>query len=58
MEQSFILKQYGKIDLNDQYSMIGEDRIWWIKRLEKDAEDKRKHQSGNGPSHTPGILPL
>ena len=55
MEQSFLLKQYGNIDLLEQGSMTGEERVWWLKRL--DDENKRTKKQSSADQLPPGKLP-
>jgi hypothetical protein len=54
MEESFLLKHYGHIDIKEQYSMTGEERMWWLKRIEE--ENRRISEKGNS-SQTPGKIP-
>jgi hypothetical protein len=42
MEQWYALKEYGNLSLFEQNSMTGEERAWWIKRIEK--EHKRREE--------------
>ena len=52
MEQQFQLKHYGNLSINEQDSMIAEDRVWWMRRLEKefkDKADKERQQVGSMP---------
>lgn len=55
MEQSFILKHHGRMSLFEQNNMTSEERIWWIRRLEKQSDDE-KAAVDNG-SHNSGKLP-
>jgi hypothetical protein len=54
MEESFLLKHYGHIDIDEQYNMTGEERIWWLKRIE---EENRRIAEKNSQTHTPGKIP-
>ncbi len=44
LEEQFQLKEYGKLSLIEQNHMIAEDRKWWLKRLEREAEERRKQE--------------
>ena len=45
MEQSFLLKEYGSLDLYEQAIMPAEERAWWIQRL--DREKKKQQEAEN-----------
>ena len=59
MEQQFLLKRYGKLDLFEQNQMSGEDRSWWLKRIkeenDKQAEEEKKASGGSGRGSTPSM---
>lgn len=42
MEQSFLLKEYGKLSLFEQSIMPAEERAWWIKRLDKEKKNQQE----------------
>lgn len=44
MNQSFILKHHGHLDLFEQSMMTAEDRRWWIERLEKEVNKDKSNQ--------------
>jgi hypothetical protein len=46
MEESFQLKEYGKLSLFEQAQMVAEERSWWLKRIEKEYEDRKKAEEG------------
>jgi len=41
-----VLKHYGSLTLFEQNNMTAEDRSWWVKRLNKAAEDSKKNARG------------
>jgi len=59
MEQQFLLKRYGKLDLFEQNEMSAEDRNWWLRRIkeenDKQAEEEKKASSGSGRSGMPSM---
>jgi hypothetical protein len=60
MEEQFILKEYGDLSLFEQNQMVAEDRAWWIKRLEREYEEKAKREqdamgSGGSRPSVPGM---
>ena len=59
MEQQFLLKRYGKLDLFEQNQMSGEDRSWWLKRIkeenDKQAEEEKKASGGSSRGSTPSM---
>ncbi len=55
MEESFLLKHYGHLSIDEQYSMTGEERHWWLKRL--DDENRKVNKQAAAPPDTPGKLP-
>lgn len=44
MEQQFRLKHYGKLNLFEQDQMTAEERAWYIKRLEKESDDRKEQE--------------
>lgn len=54
MEESFLLKHYGHIDIKEQYGMTGEERMWWLRRIE---EENRRISEKNNNTQAPGKLP-
>jgi hypothetical protein len=62
MNQSFLLKYYGKYSMFEQDQMTAEDRQWLIKRINEEIEKRNKSQSGNvgdgKRDHTPGLPPV
>jgi hypothetical protein len=55
MEQSFLLKHYGHLDINEQLSMTAEDRTWWLKRIDK--EHQKERDASHKQASTPGKIP-
>lgn len=59
MEQQFLLKRYGKLDIFEQAAMSAEDRQWWLKRIqeenEKQAEAEKKASSGVSKPSMPSM---
>ena len=59
MEQQFLLKRYGKLDLFEQSAMSSEDRQWWLKRIQeendKQAEAEKKATSGASRPNMPSM---
>ena len=53
MDQSFVLKHYGRLSLMEQSGMTAEERAWWIKRL--DAENKKLQDAGKQTPGDPGL---
>lgn len=59
MNQSFLLKYYGKLSIFEQESMTGEERKWWIKRLNDEIEKQNKANRPSGKtSNIPGSPPI
>jgi hypothetical protein len=62
MEQAFLLKHYGNISLDEMRTMTGEERNWWLQRLDKEhKKEKDTTRSGNvpgKPSSIPGAPPI
>jgi len=57
MNQSFLLKEYGKLDLWEQNQLTAEERKWWIERINQEIEKRNKQQeasAGTTRPHTPG----
>lgn len=42
MEQTFYLKDEGNLSLFEQAQMPGEERAWWVRRLNQKAKDQKK----------------
>lgn len=42
MEQTFLLKHHGHVDLFEQARMTGEERTWYAKRIAKEFEKQNK----------------
>lgn len=63
MEQQFLLYEHGNITHNDLRTMTGEERQWWIDRInkqherEKDAYDSAKHSNSGRIPSSPGNPP-
>jgi hypothetical protein len=53
MEQSFLLKHYGHVDLEEQRTMTAEERNWWLTRI--DTEHRREKEASKG--YTTGKAP-
>lgn len=47
MEQQFVLKYHGKVDIWEQNNMTGEERSWWIKRIQEEIERQNKAMERN-----------
>lgn len=45
MEEEFQLKEYGHLSLFEQSQMTAEERAWWLKRVQKEIEDRNKRES-------------
>jgi hypothetical protein len=41
MEQQFQLKHHGKLTLFEQNQMTSEERSWFLRRLEKEFQDRK-----------------
>ena len=54
MEQSFLLKHYGQVNLEEQRTMTAEERDWWLSRLDKEHRREKEAQQGG---YTPGKVP-
>jgi len=56
MEESFQLHEYGKLSLFEQAQMTAEERAWWLKRVEKEFEDRKKaEESATGNVSVPSV---
>lgn len=44
MEQQFQLKHHGKLSLFEQDQMVAEERAWFLKRLEKEFNDRKEKE--------------
>ncbi len=51
MEQSYLLKEYGKYSLFEQCYITAEDRAWYLERINK---ENKKREEANKNLHTPG----
>ncbi len=40
MEQTFLLIHYGRMNLTDIRRLTAEERVWYIKRIEKEQQAK------------------
>lgn len=63
MEDSFLLKHYGHLNLSEQYQMTGEERSWWLKRIEtENTKIAEKNNATNTPAgkiaESPGRPPV
>lgn len=45
MEEQFQLKEYAKLNLFEQAEMTSEERAWWLKRTQKEIEERNKKES-------------
>lgn len=45
MEECFQLKEHGKLNLFEQANMTAEDRHWWLKRLEKEYQERNRKEN-------------
>ena len=60
MQESFVLKLRGKFSLQEQALMTAEERKFYLRALEKEAErenEKMRRMSPNKPDHIPGTIP-
>ena len=60
MEESFLLKHYGHLDMADQLTMTAEERHWWLERLDKENKNQKALEESASKSeskHTPGVIP-
>lgn len=60
MRESFVLKRHGDLSIIEQAMMPAEERRWWIKELEREAErenEKLKSVDTKKPDHVPGTIP-
>lgn len=55
MEQQFVLKQYGNMSLFEVTNMTGEERAWWIARLDKEYKKQGAAKAEQQPKFGPGI---
>ena len=55
MEESFLLKHYGHLNISEQINMTAEERAWWLKRL--DDEHKKEQEASKKSPSAPGSLP-
>jgi len=53
MEQSFLLKHYGHISLEEQRTMTAEERNWWLERLDKEHRREKEASKGYTPNKVP-----
>ena len=53
MEEQFQLKEYGKLSLFEQNQMTAEERIWWLKRLSRENDERNKRESSISRSGMP-----
>ena len=54
MDQSFLLKHYGHLSIEEQNNMTAEDRMWWIRRINEERE--RKENANKNVAKAPGKL--
>jgi len=53
MEQQFILKEHGGFSLTELNHMTGEERQWWINRLQQKQEQEADAAKNTaGPDHS------
>ena len=60
MEQTYLLKEYGALSIVEQCYMSGEERRWYIQRINKEIEKRNKQQSAysrGGDSQAPPNFP-
>lgn len=55
MEQEYILLEHGNLSLADLSLMTGEERQWWINRIQKQREKEREVSKSKG--QVPGKIP-
>lgn len=63
MEESFLLKHYGHLDIQEQYKMTAEERHWWLKRLDDENRKINKQSASEAPGsskipESPGAPPV
>jgi hypothetical protein len=47
MEQTFLLIYYGHMNLSDIRKLTAEERIWYIKRIDKEKQAEANAYKGN-----------
>jgi len=53
MEQQFHLKEYGGFSLDEMSHLTGEERQWWMNRLQKKHEQEQEAaKSASGSNNT------
>lgn len=50
MEQYFILKEHGGMSLFEQDTLTGEERKWYVERLNKERKEQNKSVESKIPS--------
>ena len=50
MEQYFILREHGGMSLFEQNALTGEERKWYIERLNKERKEQNKNSESKIPS--------
>jgi len=45
MEEQFQLHEYAKLSLFEQDQMSAEERAWWLKRTQKEIEERNKREN-------------
>lgn len=56
MEEQFQLHEYAKLSLFEQDQMTAEERAWWLKRTQKEIEERNKReQDAAGSVSRPSI---
>ncbi len=59
MEQQFQLSSgidgEARLSMAEMYSMSGEDRAWWMRRLEKLAEARNEQSKNTSLPHLPSM---
>jgi hypothetical protein len=53
MEESFLLKHFANLSLDEQFNMTAEEREWWLKRADKE----HKRDNTTAPAAATGKIP-
>jgi hypothetical protein len=57
MEEQFQLHEYGKLSTFEQAQMTAEERAWWLKRVEKEFEERKKAEENAAGSVSRPSMP-
>jgi hypothetical protein len=50
MEQFFILREHAKLSMFEQNNLTGEERKWYVERLNKERKEQNKDVESKVPS--------